>query len=407
MVPEDVLDRARNLLQRYRVCDHCLGRAFLEVDGRDNRERGEKIREALGLGETPPEKCYFCRGLFSKIGEYAEKAEKGLRGYVFRTFRVGTHVPKDLIAREELMWEVVGVKNTETIKKHVNREVGKRIKRATGKEYDAESPDVEVLVDVEKDDVRVRSNPIYLYGRYRKYAEMPQSKWPCRYCGGRGCGKCEYTGRQWRESVEYYLSDVLLGVTGGRDTKLHAAGREDIDARMLGTGRPFVIEIVEPRIRYGSWEWVRKEINAYGEGKVEVLCLLPSDRKEVQELKSAEYKKTYRAVVECGREITGAELERLGSLKGAVVYQRTPERIRHRRGDALRKRKVLEIRWEPLGGRRFVLYITADPGLYIKEFVSGDNGRTKPSVTEVLGTPCKVARLDVMEVHGGRKCSGT
>jgi tRNA pseudouridine synthase 10 len=28
---------------------------------------------------------------------------------------------------------------------------------------------------------------------------------------------------------------------------LHAAGREDIDVRMLGTGRPFVFEIINPK----------------------------------------------------------------------------------------------------------------------------------------------------------------
>jgi tRNA pseudouridine synthase 10 len=28
---------------------------------------------------------------------------------------------------------------------------------------------------------------------------------------------------------------------------LHAAGREDIDVRMLGTGRPFIFEFVNPR----------------------------------------------------------------------------------------------------------------------------------------------------------------
>ncbi|HID09280.1 TPA: tRNA pseudouridine(54/55) synthase Pus10, partial [Candidatus Micrarchaeota archaeon] len=386
-------------------CDHCLGRAFLEVEGKDNRERGRKVREAVGAEETPPEDCYFCMGVFSRIDRYVEKAEKEMRGYVFRTFRVGTHVPKEMIAREETLWETVGVKNTETIKKHINREVGKRIRQRTGKEYDAENPDVDVIIDVEADEVRVRSNPIYLYGRYRKYAEMPQSKWPCRYCGGRGCERCEFTGRQWKETVEYYIADVLLGVTGGADTKLHAAGREDIDARMLGTGRPFVIEVVEPRIRFDDWEWVRREINAHGKGKVEVLCLLPSDRREARELKTSAFSKTYRAFVECERPVTEEALQRLRELEGATVYQRTPERIKHRRPDALRKRRVLRISWEHVDERRFVLYITGESGLYIKELVSGDGGRTRPSVSEILGIPCKVTRLDVMEIHGGRTCS--
>lgn len=404
MIHRDVIDRARALVDKYQICDHCLGRAFLEVEGKDNRERGKKIREALNVGETPPEKCYFCMGIFSKIDEYTDLAVKELRGYVFKTFRVGSHIPKEIIAREEELWEIVGVKNTETIKKHINREVGKRIKQKMGKEYDAESPDVDVIIDTETDEIHVHSNPIYLYGRYRKYAEMPQSKWPCRYCGGKGCEKCEFTGRQWRETVEYYLADVLLGITGGKDTKLHAAGREDIDARMLGTGRPFVIEIVEPRIRFDDWEWVRNELNAHGKGKIEIICLVPSDRKEARDLKSSKFNKTYRALVECGAPIAPEILEKLKELEGKTIFQRTPERIKHRRSDLLRKRRVLYISGEWRDENHLILYITAESGLYIKELVSGDNGRTKPSVSSILGVPCKVIQLDVMEIHGGREC---
>lgn len=31
------------------------------------------------------------------------------------------------------------------------------------------------------------------------------------------------------------------------DTRFASSGREDVDVRMLGTGRPFVIEFVNPR----------------------------------------------------------------------------------------------------------------------------------------------------------------
>jgi len=405
MIPDDVLHRAGTLLRKYKVCDHCLGRAFMEVEGADNEERGRKIREVLEGGQTPPEECYFCEGIFSRIDCYAGTAIRELQGYVFRTFRVGSHVPEKIIHREEVLWEVIGAKSSETIKKHINREVGKKIKGATGKRYDAENPDIDVIVDVEAEDVRVQSNPLYIYGRYRKYADMPQSKWPCRYCRGRGCERCGYSGRQWREAVEYYIADVLLGVTGGKDTKFHAAGREDIDARMLGTGRPFVMEIVKPRIRFEEWEWLRGEINAHGEGKMEVLCLMPSNRKEVQDMKASEFNKTYRAFVECEGTVNEDDLKGLKELEGETVCQRTPERIKHRRPDIIRRKKVLQISWESAGNTEFVLYITAESGLYIKEFVSGDGGRTTPSVSEILGKPCRVTRLDVMEVHGGRRCS--
>lgn len=33
-----------------------------------------------------------------------------------------------------------------------------------------------------------------------------------------------------------------------KEIKFHSGGREDIDVRMLGNGRPFLIELVSPQI---------------------------------------------------------------------------------------------------------------------------------------------------------------
>jgi tRNA pseudouridine synthase 10 len=46
------------------------------------------------------------------------------------------------------------------------------------------------------------------------------------------------------------------------------------------------------------------------------------------------------------------------------------------------------------------LTIEAESGTYIKELISGDDGRTRPSISEMIGVPCKVAELDVIEIKG-------
>jgi tRNA pseudouridine synthase 10 len=43
--------------------------------------------------------------------------------------------------------------------------------------------------------------------------------------------------------------------------------------------------------------------------------------------------------------------------------------------------------------------VTGEAGLYIKELVSGDNGRTHPSLSEALGVPTRVTSLDVVLVE--------
>ena len=44
------------------------------------------------------------------------------------------------------------------------------------------------------------------------------------------------------------------------------------------------------------------------------------------------------------------------------------------------------------------LSIRSQSGTYIKEFVTGDGGRTVPSVSGVLGRRCEVLNLDVTRV---------
>jgi tRNA pseudouridine synthase 10 len=43
--------------------------------------------------------------------------------------------------------------------------------------------------------------------------------------------------------------------------------------------------------------------------------------------------------------------------------------------------------------------VTGEAGLYIKELISGDSGRTKPSLSEILGKSACVSSLDVVQVE--------
>jgi tRNA pseudouridine synthase 10 len=44
------------------------------------------------------------------------------------------------------------------------------------------------------------------------------------------------------------------------------------------------------------------------------------------------------------------------------------------------------------------MIVRCQGGLYVKELVSGDEGRTVPSVSSLLGTAAKTLKLDVLKV---------
>lgn len=82
-----------------------------------------------------------------------------------------------------------------------------------------------------------------------------------------------------------------------------------------------------------------------------------------------------------------------------VIDQRTPRRVLKPRADRVRRRRVCTLEWRQLGPREIELGVRTQAGTYIKELVGGDDGRTRPSVTEILGTAAECVELDVTAIH--------
>src|SRR5208337_1298669 len=222
----------------------------------------------------------------------------------------------------------------ESIKHEFGRLFGKALAERTGKEVDYLVPDMVVVINPFQQKVRLQVNPLFVGGRYRKLVrDIPQSKWFCSSCHGRGCEKCGGTGQMYPESVEELSSKPLLEATLGEKTSFHAAGREDIDARMLGTGRPFVLEVSKPKKRFFDLKEIEAKINAGAVGKVEVSKLTFTTKDVVRHLKKGEgAQKEYRLLAEFENPISDQDLRLLEEkLNEVTIKQQTPLRVMHRR----------------------------------------------------------------------------
>lgn len=394
----DIIAAARTIINEGPICDNCLGRQFAKISsGLTNEKRGEILRSVL-RADLKEGKCWLCNGLFENFNAWVLKALETLKGYEFDSFLVGTKVSGMLLENEELLWEIAGAAYAEPLKAELNREVGKRIEHETGKIADFDRPDLVVILNLVTEAVELQINSVFIYGRYRKFKRgIPQTKWLCRECRGKGCERCDFTGKMYAESVEELIGGSILEEFGGVVTVLHGSGREDIDARMLGSGRPFVMEIKEPRLRELDLKWLENKVNDENKDKVEVLELQYVKREAVAKIKNAKVDKTYRAVVSLKTGVLEEDLRSaLDKLIGAVIEQRTPLRVVHRRADLVRKRKVYDARL--VSFEVPIVEFKCDGGLYIKELISGDNGRTIPSLSELLGTEAEVKELDVVDV---------
>jgi tRNA pseudouridine synthase 10 len=428
---EGILATARKILTLGPICDNCLGRQFAMLStGLTNAERGRSIKiflamEAAALNDTllledlapsfrsarlcmgrkdeEDARCSVCLGEMrpDNLNMWADRAAEALRDMEYSTFLVGTKVSGLLAENEELLLADGGSTHAEPFKSELNREVGKLVAAKTGKQVELKKPDVVVHLNLGKSEVELQVASVYIYGRYRKLIRgIPQTRWPCRACKGKGCPRCEGSGRMYHESVDELIKPAVMAAALAEDTTFHGAGREDIDARMLGTGRPFIVEAVRPKRRAVDLNKLREEINRQAAGKVEVGELEMVKGDQVEKIKDAAFEKTYQALIRLGSEVPEEKLKSVLKELVGLIDQRTPTRVSHRRADKFRARNVYSADLTEVSGRSIRVTIRGDSGLYIKELISGDGGRTKPSLAESLGVDAVVEELDVINVGG-------
>ena len=507
-------------LVRIGTCDHCLGR----LGGKKRYEQtiaesGAEIRASVVQRDSHLENarteiplCPFCENLYEEADLLADIIHDAIQPYEATRLQLGARIPKDQIAAEEELRKRLGAGGSDALKSGLVTEIARNLNdRLDGKKLVNDKPQILALIDVLTLTVELDIRAHYLYGRYQKLERgIPQTRWPCRACKGRGCEKCEGTGLQYKKSVQDLIGNPLLGLFEAKEHAFHGMGREDIDVRCLGQGRPFVIEMKEPKIRTVDLDAAMKSINELAEGSIKITGLRSSNRSEVVRVKDTPAEKSYTirfrviplseaehamltapvdlthvdvqdrggkgrknpkrrnrrgdrkndhkkplpAVIEVVegpseeelKALKKAELvekaealglsksgtkgdlierimnagppapvmfdlpeadfikETIDKLAGVKLFQRTPERVAHRRADLIRKRTVFEtskpiIETMPDGVLEVEFTLRCESGTYVKETVHGDGGRTQPSLSSLIKAKCDVMWLDVGDIH--------
>ena len=501
-------------LVRIGSCDHCLGRLggkkrfnqSIEESGREIRETVVSGNKQLaGIRQEIP-LCPLCENLFEESDLLADIIYDAIQPYQIKRLQLGTRFPKDQVEEEDNMRKRFGAGGSDGLKTGLVAEIARNLTaRLKGAKLVNEKPHILALIDVLTltVDLDVRSH--YIYGRYRKLERgIPQTRWPCRACKGRGCERCNYTGLQYLRSVQDLIGNPLIEVFDAPEHSFHGMGREDIDVRCMGRGRPFVIEMKEPKVRDFDYQYAMQLINEKAGGSIEVTDLRASNRSEVVRIKDTPAEKSYTirfrveqmkeseyAVLTAPLDLTkdsnkkskkkrhrrgdkrkdntkplpteivteqqgpsedelskmkkdelaaicaennlkktgkkselierilampapGSTLFELPSdetiistilsLHGVKLYQRTPDRVAHRRADLIRRRDVIDVNKPvvevmPDGTREVEFTLRCESGTYVKETVHGDSGRTQPSVASLLKAKCEVLWLDVGDIH--------
>ena len=300
---------------------------------------------------------------------FFQKIKEALKNYQFKTFLIG----------------IVNKEITEEEKKQSKKILGQLLERKLKKEVDFANPDIVIKIDVESKKIDYQIKPIFIFGRYQKIkAGIPQTRWHKKI---------------YKTSVQEEIGNVILKYCQGEDHSFHGAGREDIDVLMLGNGRPFVIEIKNPKIRNIDLTKIEKEVNTQSKW-VRVKDLQFVNKEKIREIKNANHSKIYEAKIQLEKKVKKDILIEISKkLTNITIQQQTPTRVLRRRYDLTRTKKIFYFKLIKFHSLNPIFEIKSQSGTYIKELISGDDGRTKPSLSQLLQQKCFVKELKVVKIE--------
>ncbi|WP_304123692.1 tRNA pseudouridine(54/55) synthase Pus10 [Methanosphaera cuniculi] len=393
----------------YKICNECLHRIY------PNAQRRANAIIPL-IDEDKGEVCSLCNNILLHKDLIFDLVERKLNmlNITFDTCQIASVIAdKQMLKTEHQIHKLALYYGKNNLRNQLKYEMCEMIEEKLHKTIDHKNPEIVIMIkarskpydnaphkEVSGVNIFIDVNPLFIEGRYNKLKRgIPQTKWPCSNCKGRGCEECNFTGQQYPDTVEGLISRQILPLTQGSETKFHGSGREDIDVLMLGKGRPFVIEVKRPFNRQIDLDELEHLVNENSDGKIQIHNLHFTDKKRKGTIKnsSTESYKVYEAIAEFENGVVSEDIHKILKLKH--IHQRTPQRVEHRRADLVREREIYDIQVERMGSCKLKLIIKCQGGLYIKELISGDDGRTEPSISSITGNNAVCSQLDVIDVH--------
>ncbi|KAF0381857.1 trna pseudouridine synthase pus10 [Gigaspora margarita] len=201
---------------------------------------------------------------------------------------------------------------------------------------------------------------IYVGGRYNKFSrDISQTPWIINGIKLAPTSVSECIGEKLRE---LFRCD---------DYNIVPAGREDSNVRMLGNGRPFFMEIINPRNPFPSKEAlndVQEEINKEYTDLVRCQRLtMITNKQDLSIIKEGEETKTktYSALVWISKKVTPEVIDEINKFHdGFTIKQRTPIRVLQRRSPAVRTKKIHYIFAEQMEDNFLTLRMKTEAGTY-------------------------------------------
>jgi len=368
------------ILQNYNLCEYCTGRIISKIVGKPSSKfLGKKYLK--NFYQPSSEKCYICKNIFDSLDPMLINTLEKLSSYDFKTFHLGIILKPSFLERDDYIKSKFKIKGIENLKFSIAKELAKKISRKTNTNRIADDSELFIEANFKNESCRLRAKPLYIYGRYnKKIRNLAQKQESCHRCNGIGCHNCKFKGIKDIQSIEETISNFFIEKFDCNQVKINWIGGEDQFSLVMGNGRPFFINLLNPKKRN---KILPKTFD------LKVISLSELKKLTVQPKGSAPFKSEVSITVETEKPISLTQLKKLKILENCILETSS-------RNQKKSQKCIYKIEYKKIGKTQFILDLFMDGGISIKSFVQ--NSDTTPNVSDLIENRSKIIQLDFKNI---------
>ena len=368
------------LLKNYTLCEYCAGRILSKSIGKvPSKFLGKKLINKFG--KTSDKKCYICKNIFDSLdfmlNNIIEKSSK----YNFKTFHLGIILKPSFLERDDYIKSKFKIRGIENIKFSIAKELAKKISRKINANRISDNPDLFIEANFKEDSCKLRAKPLFVYGRYnKKIRNISQKRKFCNRCNGIGCHNCEFKGIEGVQSIEENISNFFIQKFDCKQVKINWIGGEDQSSLVMGNGRPFFANLLNPKKRN---KILTKTFD------LKVISLSELKKLTAQPKGSVPFTSEISIIVETKKQIFSSQLKKLKILENSILKDLSSDKKNS-------QKRIYKIKYKKIGKTRFMLDLFADGGIPIKSFIQ--NSDITPNVSDLIENRCKCIQIDFKNI---------
>ena len=300
--------------------------------------------------------------------------------YSYRSFTIGSSLPYYMFDKEDYIRSRYKLKDIEDIKSSFNFEIRNKFKYLSKKKLNLNNPDIKINIFISgynEYSITILSRSLFLLGKYNKKKFMAQREKSSLKSDPNG-DHDEIISK--KQTIETIIKKTLSNYIRSDRMVFTWYGSEDDNSQVLGKGRLFLIQLINPRERTIK---INKVFTDDG------MSFKIIEKKDVLGNIKGNFRIKNKIFIKASDPIDKIHLINLMKLNNSIISYCYKSKIIYK--------KIYYIGFKKLDPFHLIINIECDSGLFLRQFVEGRNF-IEPNISLVLHTQCECLKFDIMDI---------